>query len=165
MNLEQEQSYGFELIANYRPNKMLSLNGEFNWFGYDQTGQFEAQNFDFNASAWNSRLSVQYRFLEGFSLQARGNYQSAYEDAISKREAIVFADFGLSKQLLDDDLTITLNLRNAFDSRWSRTRTELPTFVQERNSAWNVRRWRVSVTYQFQRGDGGRLRRARGSIR
>ncbi|MEM1326794.1 MAG: TonB-dependent receptor [Bacteroidota bacterium] len=165
VNLEQEDNYGAELLINYRPTDALSFNVEWNGFAFDQTGQFEDQNFDFSAATWSSRLSINYRFLKTFSFQARGNYQAAYENAITKRQPIFFADFGLSKQFLEDKLTLTLNLRNAFDSRWYRNTVTQSTFIQENNQAWNVRRFGVELSYQFQQGERMPTRRMRGSIR
>ncbi|MEM9884806.1 MAG: outer membrane beta-barrel family protein [Bacteroidota bacterium] len=165
INLELEQQYGVELIASYRPMDMLSFNGEINWFGYDQKGQFKDQNFDFRASTWTSRLSMQYRFLKTFSFQTRWNYQAAYEDALVDRKAVQFTDFALSKQFFNEQLTATLNVRNAFDSRWYRSTTTLANLVQGDNRAWNVRRYQLTLTYQFSQGERGRLRNMRGSIR
>ncbi|MEM8528696.1 MAG: TonB-dependent receptor [Bacteroidota bacterium] len=165
VNLALEQNYGAEIIASYRPNEALSFNGEINWFGFTQEGQFADQNFDFSSSTWSSRLTARYRFLSTFSAQARWNYQAAYEDAVTERKAIQYADFALSKSFFDEKLTATFNVRNAFDSRWYRSITSLPDVTQADNRAWNVRRFSVDLTYQFQQGESGRLRRARGSIR
>ncbi|MEM0991666.1 MAG: TonB-dependent receptor [Bacteroidota bacterium] len=165
INLALEENYGLEIIASYRPSKALSLNGEFNWFGYQQRGEFLAQNFDFAATTWNSRFTARYRFLSTFSAQARWNYQAAYQDAVSKRKAIQYADFAISKSFFDEKLTATFNLRNAFDSRWYRSITNISGVTQTDNRAWNVRRFSVDLTYQFQQGEGGRLRNMRRSIR
>ncbi|MEL6721127.1 MAG: outer membrane beta-barrel protein, partial [Bacteroidota bacterium] len=74
-------------------------------------------------------------------------------------------DFALSNQFFDEQLTATFNVRNAFDTRWRRSTTTLSNLTQEENRAWNVRRYQLTLTYQFSQGEGGRLRRARGSIR
>ncbi len=166
INLEMEENYGAELLINFRPTDALSFNGEWNGFLFDQTGQFQDQNFDFRAATWSSRLTMNYRFWKNLTLQARGNYQAAYEDAFTKRKPILFADFGLSKQLWKDKLTLTLNVRNAFDSRWYRSTVRQTTFTQENNQAWNVRRFGIELSYQFQQGEERfQNRRARGSIR
>jgi len=165
VNLQLEQNYGVEIIASYRPNDALSFNGEINWFGYEQTGDFLDRNFDIAASTWRGRFTARYRFLSTFSAQARWNYQAAYQDAVSKRKAVQYADFALSKSFFDEKLTATFNVRNAFDSRWYRSITTIPTATQEGNRAWNVRRFSVDLTYQFEQGESGRLRGARGSIR
>lgn len=165
VNLDLEQRYGIEVTASYRPVKALSLNGEINWFGYQQQGQFADREFDFSANTLRSRLSLQYRLPIGVSLQGRINYRSPYRDVQSEEKAITYADFGIAKKFYKDKLTVTFNLRNAFDSRWYRSKTIRPTFIHDESSAWNVRRFGLNLTYRFQQGERLPERRARGSIR
>lgn len=165
INLKSRQNYGLEITTSYRPVKGLRINGEINWFGYQENGQFLDNNFDYQSDTWRGRLSVQYRFLKSFSVQGRLNYSSPYRSANEIDKAVYYADFALGKTFLDDKLSITVNLRNAFDSRWYRSTSMRPTFIHESRTAWNVRRFGVSATYRFQQGERLPERRARGSIR
>lgn len=165
INLDSRKNYGIEVTASYRPIKGLRINGEVNWYGYQENGQFLDNDFDFQSDTWRGRMSVQYEFLKSFSLQGRLNYNSPYRSANEIEKAIYYADFALGKKFLDDKLSITFNLRNAFDSRWYQSTTARPTFTHYSRTAWNVRRFGLSLTYRFQQGERLPERRARGSIR
>ena len=50
INLDHENRIGFEISATYNPTKWLRLSGELNYYSYQQRGDFNEQNFDFDDS-------------------------------------------------------------------------------------------------------------------
>ncbi len=151
INLEQEDRYGIELSTSYNPAKWLQLSGDFNYYGFQQTGIYEERDFDFEDSSWFTRLSARLRFPAEFTFQARFNYQGENPDAQAITKPIYFADFALSKNLMGKKATLTLNVRNAFDTRRERRVITGDGFRLEQMEQWVGRRIRLAFQYRFNR--------------
>lgn len=165
VNLDRENNLGLELTLTYRPTDWLDWYGELNYFGFRQRGEFGDLNFDFQDDTWTAGTRLQVNTKSGWFLQGSLNYRAARSDALTTNRSVYFADFALAKRLFNDRLTVTINLRNAFDTRVFRGSTEQPTFRQEIARAGNTRRYGLNLTYRIQKGKKLSLRSARGSIR
>ena len=165
INLDREQSLGLELTVNYRPTDWLNIYGEFNYFEFEQEGIFGDRDFAFSGDNWQAGSRVQVTPGGGWSFQGSVDYRAAIRNAQQLSKAVVFADFAFAKKLFDDRLTVTLNVRNAFDSQFFGSRIATANFVQEGGTAWNTRRYGLTLNYRIQKGMKLGQREARGSIR
>jgi len=117
INLDHENRIGFEISTTYNPTKWLRLSGELNYFSYQQRGDFNEQNFDFDDSSWFTRISSRIKLPSDFILQATYNFRGANESAQTYTKASYFMDLGFSKNLLGNNATLTFNARNILNSR------------------------------------------------
>lgn len=158
INLDNEYRYGLELLANYRPKKWLQLSGEFNFYQFQQEGQFESQNFDFTNNAWSVEGGVRFRLPKGTNFQARIDYQGRNQNAQTLTRSFTGANLGLSKTILKEKGTIAFNANNIFDSQVQRFLTEGDGYLFETERARIGRRFRVNFTYRFNRKPNDRDR-------
>ncbi|WP_298507859.1 TonB-dependent receptor [uncultured Kordia sp.] len=158
VNLDTEDRIGFELATTYNPFKWWRLSGEFNFFQYDQKGDFEGQNFDTKDEAWFTRINSRMRFKKGLSMQASFNYTGRNQNGQTLQKAQYFADFAISKDILKDKGAITLNVRNIFDSRIRDVVVTGENFRLESERKAIGRRISLTFVYRFNRKKGQRDR-------
>jgi len=159
INLDREHRMGIELLANYQMAKWLQLNGEFNYFQFQQLGQFETQDFDFTNDSWEAELGLRSRLPKKFMVQANFGYESRNRNAQSLNKAVYGLNAGISKRFLKDKATVNFNVRNALNSQIQRTVTTGDGFEINRERAWIGRRYSLSFLYQFNRKGNERDRR------
>lgn len=157
-NMDHENRFGAELLLMYRPTKWLQLQSEFNYFRFQQRGDFGGQNFDFDYGTWSAEGGTRMRLPAKLSFQANFSYQARNRNAQTLTKAIYNLDLGLSKRLLKDKATLAFNVRNALDSRRQITLTTGETFSTEQMRQRNIRRFRLAFTYQWNQRQGQRQR-------
>jgi len=158
VNLDTEDRFGLEVVMTYNPFKWWRLSGEFNFFQYDQKGDFEGQNFDTKDEAWFTRINSRMRFKKGLSMQASFNYTGRNQNGQTLQKAQYFADFAISKDIFGDKGAITLNVRNIFDSRIQDRVVSGENFRLESERKFIGRRIALSFVYRFNRKKGQRDR-------
>lgn len=151
INLDHENRYGVEIAVNYRPLKWLQLSGEFNGYHTQQRGDYEMVNFDFDNTAWFTQFSTRMRLPQAFTFQGQFSYQGASQNAQTILRPQYYADLGLTKRFLKDKASLTFNVRNVLDSRRRIYLTTGEGFSIEEMNQRNIRRYRLSFIYQFNR--------------
>lgn len=158
VNLDTEDRIGFELSTTYNPFKWWRISGEFNFFQYDQKGDFEGQNFDTKDEAWFTRINSRMRFKKGLSMQASFNYRGRNQNGQTLQKAQYFADFAISKDIFNDKGAVTLNVRNIFDSRIRDVVVSGENFQLASERKAIGRRISLTFVYRFNRKKGQRDR-------
>ncbi|HEX8657572.1 MAG TPA: TonB-dependent receptor [Hymenobacter sp.] len=165
VNLRQEVRRGLELAITYQPAKWLQVNSEVNAFNFQQQGRVAGQSFDFSGQALTGRLSTKFQLPARFSLQARYDLNSAQRNAQTRVATIHVASFGLSKHLLGERATLTLDGSNLFNSNQLRTQTTGENFVFNQVSNRNAARYRLGLVYRFNPMESQAIRQAKDSNR
>ncbi len=158
VNLDAEDRIGFELSTTYNPFKWWRISGDFNFFQYDQRGDFEGQNFDTKDENWFARINSRMRFKKGLSMQTSFNYRGRNQNGQTLQKAQYFADFGISKDIFGDKGAISLNVRNIFDSRIRDAVVTGENFRLESETKRIGRRISLTFVYRFNRKKGQRDR-------
>lgn len=158
INLATEYRYGFEFTANYSPFKWWRLNGNFNFFRVetrgdytftDSNGSSETQNFDNDAYSWFARVSSKVTLPYKIDWQLNGMYRAPQNTAQGKMKGNLSANLALSKDILKDNATITLNVSDLFDSRKRIYDMNLPYSNSYSEMQWRGRQINLSFTYRF----------------
>ena len=165
VNLRGETRLGLELSVLYNPAKWLNFNTELNLFRFRQQGTYREQDFGFADQTVTGRFSTQLKLPASFAVQARYSVTGPQNNAQARTRAIHNADVALSKNLLQNRATLTLDGTNLFDTNQTRTRTQGQTFDFSQVSNRNAARYRLSFMYRFNLKDGRAIRQARGSNR
>ncbi|WP_046246638.1 TonB-dependent receptor domain-containing protein [Hymenobacter terrenus] len=165
VNLSQEVRRGLELALTYQPAKWLQLNSELNAFNFRQQGRVAEQNFDFEGQALTGRLITKFKLPAKFNLQARYDFSGAQRNAQTRVAAIHVASFGLSKNLLADKATLSLDGSNIFNTNQTRTQTTGEDFVFNQVNNRNAARYRLGFVYRFNLKEGQAIRQAKSSNR
>jgi len=165
VNIEYEARSGIEISTLYNPLKWLQINTEMNFYRFEQKGNYEQKNLDYKGETFTGRLSTQIKLPAKFSFQGRYNFRGAQQNAQTKNEVLQSVDFGLSKILLKDKVTIVFDVSNAFNLRQNKSTTIGTNYLINQNSIPNAARYRLSFVYRFNLTDPKGIRQANTSNR
>lgn len=111
INLGTESRIGGELSISYSPLKWLTLNGEMNYYSFEQKGLFTVSDKNFTARQ-NTRIK-----FSTWNFQTNFNYQGAIQSGQIDTQSQSWFDFGMGKDIWKERATVTLKVDNVFDSR------------------------------------------------
>jgi len=150
INLATEERYGAEVGVLYNPTKWLRTNLSFNYFRFESEGDFEGTPFGATNESYFGRFSSNIILPWKIQWQTNAFYRGPRENAQTKTDPIASVDMGLSKDFLkDDNLTVSLNVRDLFNSRRRDQFTVAPTFIDDSSFQWRVRQVTATVVYRF----------------
>ncbi|WP_413532331.1 TonB-dependent receptor domain-containing protein [Empedobacter brevis] len=167
VNMGNEDRYGLDLTATYKPAKWWNLMLNVNLFGYNRTGYYEesivekdpttgketkeiySQDFSGDGFSSRGRLSSNFTLPADFKIQVAGNYSGSIKTAQQKVEDNLSMDFSLSKDLFKKQATLSLNIRDVFNSRKRETTTYGSDYTNYENMRWMKRSLNLSFTYRF----------------
>lgn len=105
---------------------------------------------------WDAKLILNYRiaskakFWNKFSFQVMGEYESPEVIPQGKNKEQYAVDFGLRKEFLKNNkATLSFNIQDVFNTRRFGTIYDTDEFYQDSYRRWNVRTFRVSLSYRF----------------
>lgn len=149
VNIGKETRHGFELNIMYKPLNTLQLNADLNLYRFRQSGTYNGFDFGFSGGSSSGRFSAQWKLAKTLSAQGRYYLNGSSATAQTSTRAMHWADFGVSKNLLSDRLSVVTDVTNIFDSRRYRTTTSGPGYVFSTMSRFNGARYRLSVVYKI----------------
>ena len=159
-NLATQQNAGVELNGNYRPNKWLRLNTDFNFFYEEVNGGAEFPNLNAETFTWFTRGTAQFEVDKKTEGQLRFNYRAPRKTTQGERLAVWTVDLAASRDVLAGNGTITLSVRDLFNTRRWRSITFGEDFFRENDFQWRGTTANLSFNYRLnqkkQRSRGGR---------
>ena len=153
-NLDKENRYGFELSAIYDPVKWLTLNSQFGVYRFRQTGYYKATDFDFTNTSWNGRINMRVKLPWRWAFQSRYDLQGPGNNAQRHTRPYHYLSLGLSKNVLKDKGTLTLDGTNVLNSRKIRSVVTGENYIIDQTDNFNAARCRLSFSYKFTRKEG-----------
>lgn len=111
INLGTESRIGAEISISYSPLKWLTLNGEMNYYSFEQKGIFTVSDKNFTA-----RQNTRIKFAT-WNFQTNFSYLGATKSGQVNSKAQYNVDFGMGKDIWKERATITFKADNIFDSR------------------------------------------------
>ncbi len=148
-NLATGDDYGVELTLQYSGLKWLRLNGSANFFQQQINGQNINDRFESNTSTWNTRWTSRFTFWKGSDLQLRFNYRAPRETVQGRSNGIASLDLGWSKDVMGKSGTLTLSVRDVFNSRRRQGTTVGENFFRESEFQWRARTASLSFNYRI----------------
>ena len=157
-NLGSEDKTGFEFTLNYIPKKWITLNANFNFFNSNSKGDYTyinfqnktiVQDFSFNANTWTSRLTSKIILPAKINWQTNVTYNAPQNYAQGRMIGILVANLGLSKDILKDMGTVSVNVSDLFNTRKRIQDLQLPTVNSYSEMQFRVRVITLSFTYRF----------------
>ncbi|WP_068597362.1 TonB-dependent receptor domain-containing protein [Vaginella massiliensis] len=179
VNAGEEDKYGLDLTATYRPFRWWNLMMNVNLFGYKRSGTWtevnndyvnpntyhpalnnlesitDSQDFSGDGFSMRGRLSSNFTLPKDFKTQLAVSYRGPMETKQQKIEDNLSMDFSLSKDILNGNGTISFNIRDVFDSR----KREVTTYYRDdagnltssnfNSMRWSVRSFNLSFTYRI----------------
>lgn len=163
INAGTEDRFGGDLTFSYRPFKWWNLMGNVNVFGYKTEGSvtdtYTDPNsgnevstitvFDGEGTSWFGRLSTGFNLPSNFNIQIMGHYRGGQKTAQSDRKGMYGMDVTLSKDLFNENATLSLNVRDVFNSRRMEYTSFGENFIVDSQHRWSQRTFNLTFTYRF----------------
>jgi outer membrane receptor protein involved in Fe transport len=160
VNVGFEDRFGFEFTLNYNAYKWWKLNGNFNFFRNQTSGDYtfvnlngESENIDFSNTAlsWFARITSKVSLPSGIEWQTNGTYNAPQTNAQGRSRGIASMNLAFSKDVMKDKGTIALNVSDVFNSRKRIMETNVPSQNAYSEMQWRERQVNLSFTYRFNR--------------
>ena len=149
VNLSTNTRTGAEFGLLYNPNKWLRLNTSFNFFQFNTEGEFNGIDYSAKNTSWFARFSGKVTLPGKIDWQTNAFYRGAQEDAQTRTKGLFSLDLAFSKEIFKDNATVSLNIRDVFNSRVRRSLTTTEFFSRDRESQWRQRQINLSLIYRF----------------
>ena len=149
INLSTNKRTGAELGMLYNPEKWLRLNSSFNFFQFETDGDFNGVDYSAKNTSWFARFSSKITLPWKIDWQTNAFYRGAQQDAQSDTDGLLSIDLAFSKELLDNNLTVSLNVRDLLNSRKRQSTTTTEFFQRYSENQWRQRQINLSVIYRF----------------
>lgn len=159
-NLDRMQSYGLELVANTELTKWWSFNLSGNAYRRDNNGTNLQAGLSNTAYSWSVRGMSTMKFGEGWNIQLSGFYRAPEEFVQGRFSGFWYTDVAVRKSVLNNKGSITVNLRDVFDTREFLFNIVDPSFEQERYRKRQSRFLFFTFTYKFGKLEAGKDRRS-----
>lgn len=149
INLSTNERIGAEAGVIYSPFKWWRLNGSVNFFTFSSEGQFNGVEYGTDNSSWFARFSSKFTLPAKIDLQTNSFYMGPRQNAQTDSKAMFSLNLALSKDILKDNATVSLNVSDVFNSRKRQSFTETPTFTSDSEFQWRKRQVNLSFIYRF----------------
>ncbi|APS39494.1 MULTISPECIES: TonB-dependent receptor [Salegentibacter] len=149
INLATNKRTGGELGILYNPADWLRLNSSFNFFQFETEGEFNGVDYGAKNTSWFARFSSKVTLPGAIDWQTNAFYRGPQENAQTKNEGIFSIDLAFSKEILNDNVTLSLNVRDLLNSRKRKSFTSTEFFNRESEFQWRQRQINLSVIYRF----------------
>lgn len=149
INLSTNERIGVEAGAIYSPAKWWRLNGSFNFFTFTSDGEFNGVEYGTTNTSWFSRLSSKFTLPAKIELQANSFYMGPRQTAQSSTKGMFSLNLAMSKDIIKEKGTLSLNVSDVFNSRKRRSFTETANFSSDSEFQWRKRQINLSFIYRF----------------
>ena len=149
-NLAERNDYGLELSLSYSALKWLRLDASGNLFRSITNGTNLGESFENDTYTWTSKFTSRFTFWKGSDLQLRMNYRAPRETTQGKNKSMTSLDIGWSKDFLaKKNLTVTLSVRDVFNSRKRRYEQYGENFSTVGEHQWRARSVNLAFNYRI----------------
>lgn len=148
-NLATENSFGAELTGSYSPWQWWKMDGSFNFFRAITDGSNLDASFKSDTYSWLFRLLSRITVWKNMDIQLRGNYEAPQKMPQGRRKSLATMDFAVSKDILNNKATITLNVVDVFNSRKYRSVIQGDDFYTVTNSQGRMRQANLTFNYRL----------------
>jgi len=150
VNLASNKRTGAEVGALYNPTDWLRLNTSVNFFKFETEGDFNGKSYDAENTSWFARFSSKVSLPAKIEWQTNAFYRGAAEGVQGNREGYLSLDLALSKDIFNENATISFNVRDLLDSRKRESLTTTDTYERSTEFQWRKgQNFTVSLIYRF----------------
>ena len=141
---------GGELGFLYNPAEWLRLNGSVNLFRFKLDGEFNGIDYSQDNFSWFGRFSSKVSLPLKIDWQTNLFYRGPSDEIQGTQEGILNVDLAFSKEILNDNATISLNVRDIFNGRKRNSFTTTEFFEQDSEFQWRQgQSVNVAFIYRF----------------
>ncbi|TDN87890.1 outer membrane receptor protein involved in Fe transport [Salegentibacter sp. 24] len=148
-NLATNDRMGAELGFLYNPADWLRLNGSFNYFRFKLDGEFNGTDYSQENTSYFGRFSSKVTLPWNVEWQTNAFYRGPSDEVQGTQEGILSIDLALSKEILDERATLSINARDLLNSRKRESYTLTDNYEQNSEFQWRQRQITLSLIYRF----------------
>ncbi|WP_425638787.1 TonB-dependent receptor domain-containing protein [Algoriphagus yeomjeoni] len=148
-NLNFAQLYGVEFIGTAELTDWYSLNGGLTFTRIVVDASNISEEFTNKGFTWNAKLNQDFKLPFGFNFQLAASYESPEIQAQGKSLAVYYLDTSLQKSFLNNKGSVTLAVRDVFDSRRYSGNSLTNSFSQDYYSKQETRIMLLTARYNF----------------
>ncbi len=148
-NMSTENSFGIEVNSNLDLLSWWSVNGNFNFYRAITEGEAYGIQLSRDTYTMSGRFTSKWNVPKLFEVQMSGFYRAPQETTQGRRKAFYSVDLGATKDVLNRKATVSLNVRDLFNTRKFRGVTYGENFYEESSFRWGVRQVTLSFTYRL----------------
>ncbi len=162
-NLAIENAIGIEVNVTRDFGKKFRTSGNFNFYNSRISGNVDGREFSAEATTFNARWGNIYNNPKLFDAQLNVWYRAPQNNAQGRQFGIASVDFGISKDVMQKNGTVSMNIQDLFNTRKYRGETFTDTF-----SSISEFQWRrgptltLSFTYRLNQAQERQRRRGNG---
>jgi outer membrane receptor protein involved in Fe transport len=158
INLATESRYGMEFTTSYTPKRNWRLSWNINLFQRQLRGDYSyvnfqdqeiVQNFDADNFTWFTRFSAKLPLPGKIDFQTNLFYRGPSENAQSRNKSLLSTNMAFSKDIVKDKATLSLNIRDLFNTRKRRSETRTDNVFTYSEFQWRQRSITLSFLYRF----------------
>lgn len=131
----------------------LSEKTNVNFYRMQTEGVFVYNNRSTDLSSytysWDTRINSRMNFPKSLSFQSTFFYRGKQETTQGLQKPFVMMNASVSKEILKNKGTITLNVRDVLDSRKFRYTIDQPDLISENEFRWSGRQILFSFIYRI----------------
>ncbi|MDO4783218.1 MAG: TonB-dependent receptor [Capnocytophaga felis] len=158
INLSEEDRVGVEFTTNYTPKRNWRFSLNMNFYHYKSSGSYtymnyqnmtNTQNFDTEANSWSSRFTAKLPLIYNIDFQTNVTYNAPRKSAQSEIKGNLSANLALSREILNKQGNISLNVSDIFNSRKMIADTKTERVITHTEMQWRERQIMLNFTYRF----------------
>ncbi len=166
-NLSTQNAFGFELNGSKDLYPWWNINANLNFYRSITEGEFDGKALNADTYTASSRFTSKWEIPKLFDVQLSGFYRAPEVTTQGRRKAYYAFDLGATKDVIKNKATLSLSVRDLFNTRKFRYETITDTFYENTEFQWAQRQVTLSFTYRLNdikgrsrgdrggRGDGG----------
>lgn len=148
-NLNTRSASGGEVTVKWQAKKWIDMTGNLNVFYSILEGSISDQTLKNENWAWNTKLITNINTNKNLSFQISGNYMGPMVLAQGRSKPVYAIDFGLRKSLNKQNLTITANVSDIFDTREWGMETGGFNFISDNTRKRETRIFTIGLTWRI----------------
>ncbi len=165
-NLGSQDQIGLEFSSNYDITKSIRLDGNLNIFGFNTVSVLDFGEEEIQAASWQGRVGARFKFWKNTEMQWRYNFRGPERTVQGRRKFVNYVNFGISKDFLEDKLTLSISSNDLFATRLRRFEFDTPEYYAEGEGRYRGTTINFSANYRVNQkkkrakgnwngGDGG----------
>lgn len=148
-NIASKRSFSLGAGSNFKIGKMLQTSIDVNLNNDRFEGQLASGYLKTSGWMWMGKITEQIRFGKGWSSEVGGFYRSGGVEGQIRFDPMWRADFSLEKSVLNNKGSITVFVRDIFDSQHFKGLIESNDIYLKIRNEWASRTFGISFKYAF----------------
>jgi outer membrane receptor protein involved in Fe transport len=149
INFGKADDFGMEMVAQGQMTKWWNLNGNVNFFRSQFNGKINDKVYDDATWMLFGRAVSKFKVKNWFDFQLTAHVMGPHKEPLGMRKGNWWVDLAVSKEILYGNGTITLNVRDLFNSRSWGGESWGDGFWQYNTSTWNRRSFSLNFNYRI----------------